>query len=135
MTPGGLASFAIEGPFQAGGTTFWRAEHGRVRLLFAGRGPEGETAQPVRPEREEVLERIAPGAPPVAWARQIHSNLALPASAGPSGEGDALVASRDAGLALAISTADCVPVLLAGPTHLAAAHAGWRGLASGVIAA
>lgn len=124
----------IEGPFRTDDTAFWRAASGDVRLLFSGRGPT-----PERSEREDVFARVAPGAAAagtlVAWAKQIHSDRPLAASPGCAGEGDALFAPRDAGLALAISTADCVPVLLAGPTHLAAAHAGWRGLANGVLAA
>ena len=122
----------IEGPFREGGRTFWRAVSGEVRLLFVGRGPE-----PERPEREEVFAQVAPEAEGVvvAWAKQVHSDRVLAASPGCGGEGDALIAPRDLGLALAISTADCVPVLLVGPTHLAAAHAGWRGLANGILAA
>jgi purine-nucleoside/S-methyl-5'-thioadenosine phosphorylase / adenosine deaminase len=116
----------IAGPFQAGGYWVWRDRRGAVEVRFVGRGPAGE--------REEVLSRIEPGAPPVAWARQVHSARALPARRGECGEGDALF-TREAGLALAIATADCVPVLLAGPEGLAAAHAGWRGLADGVLAA
>jgi len=59
----------------------------------------------------------------------------LPAEAsGLQGEGDALISERD-GLALCVVTADCVPVLLAGPDGLAAVHAGWRGIAGGVIPA
>jgi YfiH family protein len=81
-----------------------------------------------------VLRRIDPTAPPVAWARQIHSARVLPASPGECGEGDALVA-RDAGLTLSVVTADCVPVLLAGPGGLAAVHAGWRGIADGAVPA
>lgn len=38
-------------------------------------------------------------------------------------------------LALGVLTADCVPVLLLAPWGVGAAHAGWRGLAGGVIAA
>ena len=51
-----------------------------------------------------------------------------------SGEGDALV-TAERGKVLAIRTADCVPVLLAAPGGVGAAHAGWRGVASGVVAA
>ncbi len=124
----------IEGPFRTDDRAFWRAASGDVRLLFVGSGPT-----PERIEREEVFARVAPEAVAagilVAWAKQIHSDRALAASPGCAGEGDALVAPRDAGLALTLSTADCVPVLLVGPTHLAAAHAGWRGLANGVLAA
>ena len=56
------------------------------------------------------------------------------AVAGHCGEGDALV-TRDPRLALRVVTADCVPVLLATETAIAAVHAGWRGLAAGVISA
>ena len=42
--------------------------------------------------------------------------------------------TRDAGLAVAVQAADCVPVLLTDPRSgtVAAAHAGWRGLAARV---
>jgi polyphenol oxidase len=38
-------------------------------------------------------------------------------------------------LALAALVADCLPIALAAPGHVAMLHAGWRGLATGMIAA
>ena len=67
-------------------------------------------------------------------ARQIHSATVLPARPGACGDGDALWTDR-AGLALSVITADCVPIVLAGPGGIAAVHAGWRGLVNGVIPA
>ena len=53
-------------------------------------------------------------------------------------EGDALLIPCDQGtggprLAFGVMSADCVPVLLRAGTGWAAVHAGWRGLANGVI--
>jgi polyphenol oxidase len=54
-----------------------------------------------------------------------------PLSARPDAD---IVVSDDPALALAIQTADCVPLLIADRENgaVAAAHAGWRGLAAGV---
>src|SRR5262249_583448 len=45
-----------------------------------------------------------------------------------------ILVSNDASVAIAIQTADCVPLLMADRRTgaMAAAHAGWRGLAAGV---
>ena len=104
----------------------WEDSDRGLSVVFAGRGIDGN--------RQEAFERITGEARPVAWARQIHSARVLPARGGECGEGDALV-GRESGLVLSIVTADCVPVLLAGPTGIAAAHAGWRGIAAGVVGA
>jgi YfiH family protein len=69
--------------------------------------------------------------------RQIHSttvNEALPGVHGPVGDG--LWTDRP-GLPMLAFAADCVPLALAAPGRgrLAVLHAGWRGLAGGVIAA
>jgi YfiH family protein len=54
----------------------------------------------------------------------------------PAPVGDALVA-QEAGWALRLQTADCLPILLLNPhrSHYAAVHAGWRGTLSGVLGA
>ncbi len=73
-----------------------------------------------------------PGVRSLATAKQIHSDrILLVESAGPQGEGDALI-SNAPGIGLAIRTADCLPILIADPKNraIAAIHAGWRGVVS-----
>lgn len=60
--------------------------------------------------------------------------MVLQATAGCGGEGDALW-TESAEVALSIVTADCVPIVCGGKGALATIHAGWRGLAAGVIEA
>jgi YfiH family protein len=73
------------------------------------------------------------------WLSQVHGtevvNLDAPLPADPRGRDAAL--TRQRGRICAILTADCVPVLFAATNGgaVAAAHAGWRGLAAGVLAA
>jgi len=45
---------------------------------------------------------------------------------------DALI-TAEPGVALAVRTADCLPIVLAGPGVVAVIHAGWRGLAQGIL--
>jgi YfiH family protein len=71
------------------------------------------------------------------WFRQIHGCTVAETGAAARGcEADAAVAFR-AGEVCAVLTADCLPVLLCdrAGTRVAAVHAGWRGLAAGVIEA
>jgi YfiH family protein len=67
---------------------------------------------------------------------QVHGNQVTTVSAEAApvpGEADAIVtASR--GVAAAVIAADCLPIVVASPNAVAAVHAGWRGLESGVIA-
>src|SRR5713226_2460757 len=73
-------------------------------------------------------------------AYQIHSPdvviIDRPWAAHQRPRADALVTKRP-GLAIAVTTADCGPVLLADETAgvVGAAHAGWRGAANGVLEA
>ena len=70
-------------------------------------------------------------------ARQVHGrDVAHVTRAGDTlvGDADALVCDQP-GVAIGVVTADCLPVLIAAPSGaVAAAHAGWRGLAAGVLA-
>jgi YfiH family protein len=80
--------------------------------------------------------RVAAHVPrPPLWLRQVHgTRVAHTATDRPGCEADAAIA-REPGEVLVVMTADCLPVLLAddGGTAVAIAHAGWRGLAAGVI--
>ncbi len=51
-----------------------------------------------------------------------------------AGEADVLVTSEP-GVTVGILTADCTPVVIAGPGVVAVAHAGWRGLVAGAVEA
>ena len=71
-----------------------------------------------------------------AWLNQIHSPIVIDLTAPLTEVVDADGSfTRVPGLACAIMTADCLPVLLCNKqgTEVAAVHAGWRGLAAGVI--
>jgi polyphenol oxidase len=79
--------------------------------------------------------RQATGSHPV-FLQQVHGSevLVLHADAADGQKADACVTNQ-AGLACTIMVADCLPVLLASEDGavVAAAHAGWRGLAGGVL--
>jgi YfiH family protein len=69
------------------------------------------------------------------WLRQVHGASVVEADALTGRpEADAAIARRP-GTVCAVLVADCIPVLLADRdgTTVAVAHAGWRGLAGGVI--
>lgn len=79
--------------------------------------------------------RAWPPSANLAIVRQIHSNKVILADrAGDLGQADALI-SNTPGLALAIRTADCLPILIADPDRraIAAVHAGWRGTVQQIL--
>src|ERR1700686_4269390 len=67
---------------------------------------------------------------------QFHSDAILHFESAPTepSRGDAAV-TKNAGLLLAVQTADCVPILLVDPTNraVAAVHAGWRGTLARIV--
>ncbi len=72
----------------------------------------------------------------IAWMSQVHSCIAVEADPHGCPTADASWTDQ-AGIACAVLTADCLPVLFCNldGTRVAAAHAGWRGLAAGVLEA
>lgn len=69
------------------------------------------------------------------WLDQIHSNRVITSPEWQAGtQADAII-STQTNHVCSIMTADCLPILLCSRqgTSVAAIHAGWRGLASGVI--
>ncbi|MEP7281072.1 MAG: peptidoglycan editing factor PgeF [Rubrivivax sp.] len=77
------------------------------------------------------------GVDAMVWLRQVHGARVVQvvdALDDEPPEADGAWTDR-AGVALAIQVADCLPVLFAAPggRAVAAAHAGWRGLAAGVL--
>jgi YfiH family protein len=98
----------------------------------------GDDAAIVQRNRSRLGEALAlPSAP--RWLAQVHGAGVVRLDAGvrdDEPEADAAVTSVP-GVVLAILTADCLPVLFAARdgSEVAAAHAGWRGLAGGVLEA
>jgi YfiH family protein len=84
-----------------------------------------------------VREKLRPMLPEdPAWLRQVHGARVIDLDAQSAREGDAVL-TRKENTVCVVQMADCMPVLFADQagTTVAAAHAGWRGLAGGVLEA
>ncbi|HEU4827461.1 MAG TPA: peptidoglycan editing factor PgeF, partial [Dongiaceae bacterium] len=107
--------------------------------LNCGLGSDDDLER-VRENRRRVLRMADIPAKTLLTAHQVHSPDALVVDEewhdGPRPRVDALV-TRRANIAIAASSADCVPVLFADPEArvVGAAHAGWRGALTGVLQA
>ena len=121
----------------------------RVQAFTTLRGPAGESKAPyenfnlgsrcgddaaaVVRNRDALVEYLGlPSSP--RWLRQVHGTAVVVEPGHDEPEADAAV-TRTPGSVLAILTADCMPVLFVSDdgSEVAAAHAGWRGLSSGVL--
>ncbi|MCW8410365.1 peptidoglycan editing factor PgeF [Legionella sp. PATHC035] len=93
----------------------------------------GDNEQHVLQNRQQLVELLhLPGEP--QWLHQTHSTLCVIAEEDANRNADASV-TRSMNHPLAILTADCLPIMLCNVqgTEIAAIHAGWKGLAYGII--
>jgi len=97
----------------------------------------GDAPASVADNRQRVRTALALPAEP-AWLEQVHGIgvVELDGATPPTITADAIL-TRRAGRICAVQVADCMPVLFAAAdgSAVAAAHAGWRGLAAGVLEA
>ena len=114
----------------------WRDPHpdGSVTTMVVTDRRHGDLAVGLPPAEVEPRRRAVVDAPWV-WVRQVHgADVVVSASAGHGAGSDAdavVTAALDA--PISVTVADCAPVLLSGRGGVGVVHAGWRGLAAGVI--
>ena len=100
----------------------------RVRALVTTRDFGDLADEGVR----RKLRGLLPAEP--SWLKQVHGKRVIDLDRQAAGEADASV-TRQRGTVAVVKAADCMPVLFTDVdgTSVAAAHAGWRGLAGGVL--
>tara|TARA_B110000444_G_C18771443_1_gene562759 strand:+ start:426 stop:1178 length:753 start_codon:yes stop_codon:yes gene_type:complete len=94
----------------------------------------GDDVQSVIANRSQLQNTIG-GTVTIHWLNQVHGVDVVEAGYNSNIiQADAQMTARQ-GAALAVLTADCLPVLFCdiSGTKIAAAHAGWRGLAGGIL--
>lgn len=94
----------------------------------------GDSADAVKTNRQRVRDALRLPTEP-CWLEQVHGTSVVEAGSYPvPPKADACIA-RSAGQVCVVMTADCLPVLFCSRAgdRVAAAHAGWRGLANGVL--
>lgn len=112
------------------------ASSGPFASLNLGRGVPDDPAA-VAANRTAVLRALGWDPARHVEADQVHGAVVTAVGAAEAGRSipaaDGL-ATAEAGVALAVHAADCVPILLADPRRavVAALHAGWRGIAAGI---
>jgi purine-nucleoside/S-methyl-5'-thioadenosine phosphorylase / adenosine deaminase len=119
--PGGTALFTTrrggvsEGPYASLNLGLWTDDDpGCVQL-----------------NRERVQVQV--GASRLAQGRQVHGTRVVVDGQGIEEADGQVISGR--GVAAVVLVADCLPVALAGPERVGVVHAGWRGLAAGVLEA
>lgn len=131
--PGGRAAFST----RPGGVSEEPYEGLNLSVLT------GDRAAAVRENRRRLAAALDLGPASVVIGRQVHgaelrthrgpqrpSPYAEPGSEPPEVDGHT---TAEPGVALLVFAADCLPVALAGSGGMAMVHAGWRGLAAGIV--
>lgn len=104
----------------------------------------GDTVQNLQKNYQLLAQALGFSMDKLVLTRQTHSDIVRAVTAGDAGKGltqdvwpecDALITNTP-GVALAVFTADCTPILLHDPVtgSVGAVHAGWRGTAEGLAA-
>jgi len=93
----------------------------------------GDDPTTVQRNRQIIYQALQLPSEPL-WLRQTHSVRVFTEGSSVQDEYDAAYTANSARV-LAILTADCLPVVLMSPIgqQIAVAHAGWRGLANGIL--
>ena len=96
----------------------------------------GDAAAAVSENRCRLAARLQLEREPL-WLSQVHANRVVDAATAAAGVSADASFTRQAGVMCAVLTADCLPVLFCDidGQRVAAAHAGWRDLAGGVLEA
>lgn len=94
-----------------------------------------DDATAVHANREKLLRMSGLASDSVHWLEQVHGNRLVGVPAVESVPVADAAWTDQQGQACVVMTADCLPVLFcdASATRVAVAHAGWRGLAAGVL--
>lgn len=89
----------------------------------------GDDENIVKENRRLFFENLGIESENVAYQKQVHEDkISFVTQGGQVGESDAMITDKP-GIGLAVSVADCVPVLLYDPMEniISAVHSGWRG--------
>jgi len=94
----------------------------------------GDDAKAIAANRSTLIQTLKMPTKPI-WLKQVHGNQIVTANTDHSRCAADASFSTQPGHVCVVLTADCLPVLFCdrAGTRVAAAHAGWRGLANGIL--
>ncbi len=95
----------------------------------------GDDAGAVQSNRRQLAVSMALPVERIQWLNQVHGTRVVSAQVGGTAPSADASTTTESELACAVLTADCLPVLLCDceGAQVAAVHAGWRGLAAGIL--